>query len=363
MPRNDLIQVRSDTSANWTSVNPILATGEIGFESNTGKFKIGTGSTAWSSLPYTNTATGNSIDDVGGVVITSVAADQFLKYDGTNWVNTTIIASDIPTLNQNTTGTASSVTSAAQSAITSVGTLSSLAVTNGVTAATFTGAWNGTAIAGQYGGTGIDNEDKTITLGGSLTTSGVHTTTLTTTGNTSVTLPTSGTLATTGNLGLVYISSGTFSGATTANLTSVFSSTYDNYRLVISNLQVAATNLYLFCINLLSGSTPAATNYYYALSGLMWSGSTDNYVATSSSLGACGALSNVDSHVVLEICRPFIADVTTISAHNSSTWGNYTGAISHMTASSYNGIQLFDFRLYADASNIAGSWKLYGYKN
>ena len=60
MPRNDLIQVRSDTSSNWTSVNPILATGEIGFESNTGKFKIGTGSTAWSSLPYTSDTAGSA---------------------------------------------------------------------------------------------------------------------------------------------------------------------------------------------------------------------------------------------------------------------------------------------------------------
>jgi len=60
VPRNDLIQVRSDTSSNWTSVNPILATGEIGFESNTGKFKIGTGSTAWSSLPYTSDTAGSA---------------------------------------------------------------------------------------------------------------------------------------------------------------------------------------------------------------------------------------------------------------------------------------------------------------
>jgi hypothetical protein len=52
MPRNDLIQLRSDTAANWTSTNPTLAAGEMGFETDTGKFKIGTGSTAWSSLPY-----------------------------------------------------------------------------------------------------------------------------------------------------------------------------------------------------------------------------------------------------------------------------------------------------------------------
>ena len=45
MPRNDLIQLRSDTAANWASVNPTLAVGEIGFETDTGKFKIGTSTT------------------------------------------------------------------------------------------------------------------------------------------------------------------------------------------------------------------------------------------------------------------------------------------------------------------------------
>jgi hypothetical protein len=59
-----------------------------------------------------------------------------------------------------------------------------------------TGVWNGTVIAGQYGGTGVANTGKTITLGGNLTTSGAHATTLTTTGTTGVTLPTTGTLAT-----------------------------------------------------------------------------------------------------------------------------------------------------------------------
>lgn len=46
------IQVRHDTSSNWTTSNPILALGEIGFESNTKRFKIGDGATAWTSLGY-----------------------------------------------------------------------------------------------------------------------------------------------------------------------------------------------------------------------------------------------------------------------------------------------------------------------
>ena len=46
------IQVRRDTAADWTSNNPTLAAGEIGFESDTNKFKIGDGATAWTSLNY-----------------------------------------------------------------------------------------------------------------------------------------------------------------------------------------------------------------------------------------------------------------------------------------------------------------------
>ena len=56
--------------------------------------------------------------------------------------------------------------------------------------------WNGNVVAGQYGGTGVANTGKTITLGGNLTTSGASALTLTTTAATSVTLPTTGTLAT-----------------------------------------------------------------------------------------------------------------------------------------------------------------------
>jgi hypothetical protein len=59
-----------------------------------------------------------------------------------------------------------------------------------------TGTWNGTLISPTYGGTGVNNGVKTITLGGNFTTSGAFTTTFTATANTVVTLPTTGTLAT-----------------------------------------------------------------------------------------------------------------------------------------------------------------------
>lgn len=44
------IQLRRDTAANWVSSNPTLRAGEIGIETDTLKFKVGTGSTPWNSI-------------------------------------------------------------------------------------------------------------------------------------------------------------------------------------------------------------------------------------------------------------------------------------------------------------------------
>ncbi len=48
------IQLRRDTATNWASENPVLLEGELGIEldSNRNRIKIGDGSTAWNSLPY-----------------------------------------------------------------------------------------------------------------------------------------------------------------------------------------------------------------------------------------------------------------------------------------------------------------------
>ncbi len=57
------VQLRYDTAANWTANNPTLLSGEVGFESDTSKFKIGDGSTAWITLPY--------FGGIGGISATS----------------------------------------------------------------------------------------------------------------------------------------------------------------------------------------------------------------------------------------------------------------------------------------------------
>ena len=57
----DRIQIRRDTAANWTSANPTLAQGELGVETDTLKFKVGDGSTAWNSVNYLITSTSGNV--------------------------------------------------------------------------------------------------------------------------------------------------------------------------------------------------------------------------------------------------------------------------------------------------------------
>lgn len=52
MPVQTVIQPRRGTAALWTSTNPVLASGEVGFEADTKKWKIGDGSTLWNALAY-----------------------------------------------------------------------------------------------------------------------------------------------------------------------------------------------------------------------------------------------------------------------------------------------------------------------
>lgn len=74
--------MRNDTAANWASKNPVLTLGELGVETDTRKFKIGDGTTAYNSLKY---GLGGNVE----VKSTAPTASD-VGYDiGTLWVDTT----------------------------------------------------------------------------------------------------------------------------------------------------------------------------------------------------------------------------------------------------------------------------------
>jgi hypothetical protein len=55
------MQQRRGTAEQWTTANPVLAAGEIGFETDTNQFKIGDGVNLWADLSYFK-----NLEDLGG---------------------------------------------------------------------------------------------------------------------------------------------------------------------------------------------------------------------------------------------------------------------------------------------------------
>lgn len=146
------IILRRDTATNWSSANPTLSGGEVGIETDTLKMKLGNGSTAWNSLGYYAPP---SLDEVGDVTITSASSGQFLKWNGSAWVNDTI------DLGTDTAG----------------GYVASLVAGTGVTLSNNSGETATPTIAiGQAVGTTSDVTFNDVTVSGNLTVSGTTTT-------------------------------------------------------------------------------------------------------------------------------------------------------------------------------------------
>jgi hypothetical protein len=102
MTRKTLIQNRRDTSTNWTTVNPILASGEFGVETDTNKFKIGDGTTPWQSLSYQGAA-GLPSGGTTGQILTKLSSSNYdVSWQDASGVTTA--ASQIKHIIKNSTG-------------------------------------------------------------------------------------------------------------------------------------------------------------------------------------------------------------------------------------------------------------------
>ena len=118
------IQVRRGTASEWTSANPILASGELGVESDTNLFKFGNGSTAWTSLDYANNsdvAISEISQDAINTALTMGAGLQKTYDDGANTITITVdstiatktYADDAVTAHQNDTTSVHGITNTA----------------------------------------------------------------------------------------------------------------------------------------------------------------------------------------------------------------------------------------------------------
>jgi Major tropism determinant N-terminal domain len=80
------ITARKDTSANWATANPILAAGELGFDTTVKRLKMGDGLTSWGSLGWATMAT----DEVAAVLAASESINAGI--DTTDGAFATVLA-------------------------------------------------------------------------------------------------------------------------------------------------------------------------------------------------------------------------------------------------------------------------------
>jgi len=86
------IQLRRDTSSNWSTRNPVLFLGEPGFETDTNKLKLGDGTSTWNDLGYLTPDFINIVSS-GGIANLTVPQQNdivegtiVLTTDGSRWV-------------------------------------------------------------------------------------------------------------------------------------------------------------------------------------------------------------------------------------------------------------------------------------
>jgi trimeric autotransporter adhesin len=128
------MQQRRGTAAQWTAANPVLAAGEIGFETDSGKFKMGDGVNTWSSLFYfadsadfDTTAINASINSAVSTAVTDLVAGAPAALNTLNEIAAAI--------DNNASYAATIVQSLSEKASTSAMTAADLVVANAADAA------------------------------------------------------------------------------------------------------------------------------------------------------------------------------------------------------------------------------------
>jgi hypothetical protein len=157
--------------------------------------------------------------------------------------------------------------------------------------------------------------------------------------------------------GLVLLNTTSFSGVSSQSVNDVFSTTYDDYRIIIvASSAVAGTDLTLRVR--VSGSDLSTGTYTY--NRIIGDGGTLNSARSSAQTSIrCGntTLSEETSYII-DVVNPFLTKRTVFTINNSNQGG---GAAQDMTAAVVtNATSYTGFTILA-ANNFTGRLSVYGY--
>lgn len=156
--------------------------------------------------------------------------------------------------------------------------------------------------------------------------------------------------------GLVFIQSGTFSAAASVNVNTCFSSTYDNYRILVRVTGTSPVNGQVR-YRMRSATTDNTTANYNSQRLYAQSTSVGGSAESNQTSGIIGPWNTALSFFATDMFSPFLAANTgyqTVSIYNETHIDNWAGA--HKVASSFDG-----FTMFPDSGTITGEVWVYGY--
>ena len=150
----------------------------------------------------------------------------------------------------------------------------------------------------------------------------------------------------------------------TVVLKDVFSSTFDSYRVVISNLTMSSTTTgTVIYAKMHDGTNPASTNYNFAFARIDIAATT--VAGITNSLGTNGVTVGYGTGdkfgTTFDIVNPNLATHTLfpqLSGVNVSTGYMYTGAGMHQTSTAYTSLQIAP----STGTITGGTITVYGYR-
>jgi hypothetical protein len=164
----------------------------------------------------------------------------------------------------------------------------------------------------------------------------------------------------TASSGLTLINTTSFSGVASHSVNNVFTSTYTNYRIVISGKNDTATNVLRMRLRA-SGTDNTSSNYIFSAFICASTNASGLVNSTGTTFWYLSEMYRRTSIVSIDITNPFATDYTTFHAQgyggDSGTGQNAsTGGGSTTVTTSYDG-----FTIFPDANTITGTVRVYGY--
>lgn len=154
--------------------------------------------------------------------------------------------------------------------------------------------------------------------------------------------------------------------AVTNNISNVFSSTYDSYRVVISDLNSATSTTRLVTLRFRTTSDDTGANYFWSAYGF--------YGTTAFNGGASGSTyseiisladsTNDGAAVAFDVHNPNLAKATVFSGHSIGYQSNVTNHASRLIAGGVNtSTQYTGFSIIGTTDALSGTVRVYGYRN